>query len=149
MGVTRTWAEVVGEGAAVGAGWGEVVGAGEVVGRGVGEVMAAGEVAGAGGGAGAREDGEGRRGAAAVEASPRGVVGGSGWWREAGVLDRLRLRHAAVVARARVRAAEPVVVGALIVVGAGPHADSGLWARVERCEGAPDGTFQVVLALLG
>jgi hypothetical protein len=112
--------------------------------------MDAGEVAGAGGGAGAREDGDGRGGAAAVEASSRGVVvGGSGWWREAGVLDRLRLRHASVVARARVRAAEPVVVGALIVVGAGPHADSGLWARVERCEGVPDGTFQVVLALLG
>jgi hypothetical protein len=54
-----------------------------------------------------------------------------------------------VVARARVRAAEPVLVGTVIVVGAGPYADSGLWARVERCEGAADGTYQVVLALLG
>lgn len=97
------------------------------------------EVAGEGGG------GRGE-GAAAVEAPPRGAWG---WWREARVLDRLRLRHAAVVARARVRAVEPVAPGVLIVVGAGPGDELGLWARVERCRAAPDGSFEVVLALLG
>lgn len=166
--VTRTWAGVVGGGAGRGLGdgvdggmglgdgvdvgvrGGMGMGVGEGVGVGLGGSggVGAGVHGGMGVGAGMGEVGQGA-GAATVEASPRGAGGECGWWREAGVLDRLRLRHAAVVARARVRATEPVAAGALIVVGAGPSADSGLWARVEQCEGAPDGTFRVVLALLG
>lgn len=94
----------------------------------------------------ARAEGLGE-GAAAVEASRRW---GGGWWREAGVLDRLRLRNAPVVARARVRCVDALRVGSLVVIATEARGEvMDLWGRVVACTPSTAGLYDAVLDLLG
>lgn len=88
-----------------------------------------------------------QEGAATVEASPLRV---HGWWRPAGVLDRLRLRNAPVVARARVRCVDALKVGSLIVIATEAGGEvTDLWGRVVACTPNTAGLYDAVFDLLG
>lgn len=70
-----------------------------------------------------------------------------GWWRHAGVLDRLRLRHIPAVARASVLSDSDLATGSLVIVTV-PGAQE-LWARVLDCRRASNGLYTCTLGLLG
>lgn len=83
-----------------------------------------------------------------VTSAPAGGWGVTGLWRPAGVLDRWRLRHAPIVARAHVRSDDALPIGAIVVLSTADEANSDLWLRVIACTPGEVG-FALTLGLLG